>query len=874
MKQALLNIAPVMMLTPLFVRASVPFSIMPGWDSDPMLTHDAGAMGTLGPAGSLALDACVLTGAAVWSTAGQMQDHGRQAAGWWWETVGRLASTGVLLLAVPTLLSLAVGWTEQDLRIGMSWLSAIVALCTVAAASRADTRVRGLVGALTLGFLALLACRAGLQFLVEHPQTVADFQRNKEQFLLSRGWTEGSTSARAYERRLSQPDASAWFALSNVLASFAAAVTVVFSGLAWALVRANQKERNTPRARFCAAVALGVATSIAALWFAHSKGGVIALITGQLALLAMLVAMTGRCRPWRLPTVLAVGLGAIVGPIALVVARGLLGERLGELSLLFRWFYMQGAAGILAKFPLTGIGPDGFQQAFLLTKPALCPEDPSSAHSVLFDWAACLGLAGLVLGLTLIALSVFISASPFRAMNDRSPQPDTHTSTMLSPRLVLLIPALATIVSAWIETPGMSPASAMARVAGLIGWCMIAGLLWQPLTKAFSSADGRTRGRVYAAFAAGALTLIAHGQIEVTLTWTPAVGLAGMMIGVAWWRGAPWNPIPVSQAESLWSRFRSAAWIVVLVIFVAKFLLPNVTWCVRSERSARAASALLAPLGQANTHLADLRLRTLRGEATPADLRAELEDIMRSLSKSYDPSRAPSCEHVEDPIQRELARATIALGAAATERLNLPAAYRDWRFDRALAEVHIRVATAASDARVDSVAQRHMHDAVSASFSNREAVVQQGTTLSHAMSARAGMNVPLLRTKSLILLARADLIEQLRTRSTSESEQQSMTQQIVSDMLEALRSLKRAHELDPTSPDHPATIAELTLAILHRFPPTSPGSGGPHLSHPDPSEPAMWAGKALQLNELTRLDPVGRALAESRAERLRRIAYN
>ena len=51
---------------------------------------------------------------------------------------------------------------------------------------------------------------------------------------------------------------------------------------------------------------------------------------------------------------------------------------------------------------LTGVGPDGFQQAYLFAKNPLSPEEVSSPHSILFDWLSTLGVAGLAWGALLV----------------------------------------------------------------------------------------------------------------------------------------------------------------------------------------------------------------------------------------------------------------------------------------------------------------------------------------------------------------------------------------------------------------------------------------------------------------------------------------
>ena len=85
-----------------------------------------------------------------------------------------------------------------------------------------------------------------------------------------------------------------------------------------------------------------------------------------------------------------------------VAARGLIGESLGERSILFRWFYMRGATGIIADEPVLGVGPAGFQPAYAMHKPAISPEDVTSPHSIFFDYIATLGVFGVALGVLAI----------------------------------------------------------------------------------------------------------------------------------------------------------------------------------------------------------------------------------------------------------------------------------------------------------------------------------------------------------------------------------------------------------------------------------------------------------------------------------------
>jgi len=56
---------------------------------------------------------------------------------------------------------------------------------------------------------------------------------------------------------------------------------------------------------------------------------------------------------------------------------------------------------------MLGVGPDGFQNAYLTARPAISPEEVDSPHSVLFDWWATLGFGGIAWAALLIAILWF-----------------------------------------------------------------------------------------------------------------------------------------------------------------------------------------------------------------------------------------------------------------------------------------------------------------------------------------------------------------------------------------------------------------------------------------------------------------------------------
>ncbi|HEV7786844.1 MAG TPA: O-antigen ligase family protein, partial [Thermoanaerobaculia bacterium] len=396
----------------MFLRAMSGITTLPYWDFDPLI-YEASMVG-LGPAGSLACDVLILLGAGlcILATARQPTD----GAGKLW--IGCAVLVGLGLEPI-----LYHGWlgqwaTIQQQRVGASWGSAMIAGLALMRLCR-DDRYRAAVFAGVLGFVTVLALKGAHQMLIEHPETVADFKHNSEQIFAAQGWTPESSMAKGYQRRLMQNEATGWFGLSNVFASYGAMGVVGFAGLAlcvWREPRAQARDARRaghPNRGALIAASTGLLASIAAVAMAQSKGGTAVALLGAAFLGLILAIRFGKPRllASRLATRPALlrplPIALTLVPLAAVVARGLIGERLGELSLLFRWFYMQGATRIATGYELNGVhvgnwllgvGPDGFKDAYLVAKNPLNPEEIVSPHSILFDWWADLGVFGLAWG--------------------------------------------------------------------------------------------------------------------------------------------------------------------------------------------------------------------------------------------------------------------------------------------------------------------------------------------------------------------------------------------------------------------------------------------------------------------------------------------
>lgn len=470
------------------LRAIVGVDPFPGWSDDP--TRLPMVFAGLGAGQESALDLAALVLALACVVVSSARGVGPRC---WEMALGAVGMTGALLHA---------RWVHpgdpESLAVGVNWCAAVGTALAMRAATR-DPALLRLCAATLLGLVGMLAAKAIAQILVEQPQAYADFKSNKAAILSARGWTEGSSMALSFERRISQREAVGWFGLSNVFGSVCAGTGVALVGLAW---RAGPKGRGM--------TLLGAALALSALGMSMSKGAIVAAGLG-LALLAVVAVLTkvrdGTWRGWGG----WLGLACIAGPLALVALRGVVAERLGELSLLFRWFYWQGAARIFAGHPWLGVGPGNFQDAYVASRPALSPEAAASPHSVLIDYAACLGSLGLAWGGLVIAWA-------WKAGKQSDERTETseveETRAGLSPRaevrLLVAIGALPLVVAALLERETASPLSTAVRAGGLLLLGLVgAGVL------------ARTRDRAGAlgpALAIAALAALAHAQIEMTAT--------------------------------------------------------------------------------------------------------------------------------------------------------------------------------------------------------------------------------------------------------------------------------------------------------------------------------------------------------------------
>lgn len=492
------------LITAALIRAMAIEAAVPYWDTNPMFASLPET--ALLPGYALLLDALVWLAVG----AGVLGESlaGRRVL---WRS-GLLLALGVVGVALHAFVLTPIGGDGirgefRSLTIGSAWAAAMGGAWAMTHLAR-DPSVRHAVATSMLGFVVLLACVGAWEHFYEHALTVRQFDSDPAAALIAQGVEPGTTAAALFERRLRQPEATAWFGLSNIYGSFAAAGLVAWLGATIAGVR---EKRALP------IVLAGVAlvASGAALWMSHSKGAVGAALLGLAVLVARKIPWLGARLDgrWGLVALLVIAV-----PLVAVAARGVAGERLEERSLLFRAHYAIAALEIASEHPIVGVGPAGFKHAYPAAKVALNPEHVDSPHSLMLDWIACLGIGGMAWAALLVVWIVGVGRF---FGSDEAGARESNLSRVPS---VALLGVLLGVLVAWGLDRATTPAAEMlCRTLGAAIW---GALVLVPI---------RVPRR---AMAAAVLVLLVHMQIEMTGVRSTSVMAAMLLVGCG---AAPWR---------------------------------------------------------------------------------------------------------------------------------------------------------------------------------------------------------------------------------------------------------------------------------------------------------------------------------------------
>tara|TARA_R110002073_G_scaffold104622_4_gene236480 strand:+ start:123977 stop:126292 length:2316 start_codon:yes stop_codon:yes gene_type:complete len=348
-----------------------------------------------------------------------------------------------------------------------------------------------------LGAGVLLGIYGFHQVFIQHPQTVEMYEQNKQSFLNSRGWTDGSFEVMSYERRLRQPEPTGWFGLANVYASFIAAfgigmVTVTLCSIrkAWWMLSG-----------------LVAGLLLVMLLITKSKGGIGAAVLGFGVLQYALARKSGK--PNRI--------GTSTTFACMFVMLGVVGgAMMHQLSLLFRGQYMVGSLSIFAEHPILGVGPGKFQDAYMLLKPSTSPEDVTSAHNLVFDLLAQLGVFGIA-WIGALAVLIWTAGIPRSEGTNNS-----ELSIGVITRGIMLMTFAVGIIAIRMQTNAMDLELMLFLLSGIGLWAGGSFLL---------ARYGSVR-TMQIAMVAAAVVLSVHAMLDLTPVWVGSAPLFGLCVGM------------------------------------------------------------------------------------------------------------------------------------------------------------------------------------------------------------------------------------------------------------------------------------------------------------------------------------------------------
>jgi tetratricopeptide (TPR) repeat protein len=347
---------------------------------------------------------------------------------------------------------------------------------------------------------------------------------------------------------------------------------------------------------------------------------------------------------------------------------------------------------MLSEPPLLGVGPGGFQQAYLSHKPPENPEEVADPHNVFIAYTATLGLGGLAWSILLIGLLGRAGRRDL-ASTDPLSAPDTGNAghdlppglrwaaTLAAGGLIfitaylrelaflgltgLLVAGLGCQIQfvAWRAQREQRSGWAIGLVLAALGTPMAllspVGVWWAGMV-GFIGIMGWLSGReeldthpVRLGLFAAAAALLAHGQIEMSLTNTMAAPLLGALLGLA--AADPAEPAPAPRFR--WLRWSAAALIPLALIAMLVWHTP---WILRDQATKAEAARALRQAGQNPIATARARSAAIElmppADQYPPDAERSIHAAKLLMEQATEHHRAGRTDQRDEALNRALRR--------------------------------------------------------------------------------------------------------------------------------------------------------------------------------------------------------------------------
>jgi O-antigen ligase len=308
----------------------------------------------------------------------------------------------VLMAGLAAWMALSVNWAGDKFAAmitAANSVSAFVLLFSASQLVRSWLRLR-LVAAAMFGLLLVYVAYGVNKRLVEFPEQVRQWndsnsENSRWQYMKSNSLEENDFLFTQFEKKLRSGELSGFFTSPNTYGAMLSLLIIIAIGIV------AQRGADNSHRGWIAAVAVALPGAAYVLWYTHSRTATLGLILA-LAMLAAIrrwrnhLSFYAKQAYWTFAALFLLGVLAVVG-------HGLVHHSLVDKSLTFRWYYWTGAARLVARYPLTGVGLANFGLRYPLVRTALAVEEVQDPHNFIAKAFAEMGLVGGLLTIAWIA---------------------------------------------------------------------------------------------------------------------------------------------------------------------------------------------------------------------------------------------------------------------------------------------------------------------------------------------------------------------------------------------------------------------------------------------------------------------------------------
>lgn len=430
-----------------------------------------------------------------------------------------------------------------DLAMGMIGGWAVAVVCNT-------DRRRQFAISILVALLAVICAKGFYEKYFELPATLHYFLHHKQAFFRQMGWGPGNPNILLFQSRVEAQAVTGFLNLSDGVAEVLLPISLICLPLALFLfpwrkmlerlagnaAPSQPKESTGPTGRnqeIPAAIVPGVpllvlfVLSLAVLVFTRSKGG---MASEGICIVTLGVGWACRGflerRRWSAVAAVVVVLLVLAGGM---IGWGMVRHGLPTKDLLYRWQYWTGAARMVERHPMLGVGLNNFGYYYTHYKLPSSPEDVKDPHNPLVRLASEAGLpAAAIWGILVLAAFLLVVGKPAAEPTDAASRRTIHPVLLAAFALAWWIIQMAITAPAK-EGPGeatflMLMAGSYAAI-GFLGMVLANG--------AWAYLSGEQKRVVLLALALGAAGMCLYDQISLALVTGPVAMLFWISLGTA-----------------------------------------------------------------------------------------------------------------------------------------------------------------------------------------------------------------------------------------------------------------------------------------------------------------------------------------------------